>query len=168
MYMATCAGCKFRDGCDHREFMRRKLRGTGITSVKFTCKLRETIFKPGQPVIFKTFVSADDDMGNALAVEYPGYCIEQIGTKVIGFVKPGEHDIDDYTEFEPKNGGFVKMPIARVRPDDGRPVVAIERCEQCYSIPAVGAPCMRDPATQWLHSSYGPPCLADKQAAKVA
>jgi hypothetical protein len=160
MYMATCAGCKFRDDCDHRAFMRQKLRGAGITSVKFICKIRETIFKPGQPVIFRTFVSADDDLGNALSVEYRGYCIEQVGTKVIGFIQPGEHDINDYAAFEPKSGGFVKMPLMRVRTDDSRPAVVIERCRFCDGIPTLGTPCGKDPA-------YTPSgvCLADRLAA---
>ena len=157
MYMATCVGCKLRDDCEHRDFMRKFLRGTGITSVKFVCKMRETIFKPGQPVIFKTFVSDDDGDRHygSRAVEYPGYCIEQIGTKVFGFIKPGEPDIGGFEDFVPASNGFVKIPISRVRVDESRASITIHQCEWCGAFSSIGAPCWKN--------NYTPSgqCLAD-------
>lgn len=147
MHLNTCTGCKFKGDCDHAAHLRLALKGHGIRSVKFTCAKREPVFRPGDPAIFKTFISDPDEehRGGVEEVAYAGVVIEQKGGKVIGFIKPGAPDIYGETPFEAKGNGYVKMPLTRVRPDPSREPVEIKTCRWCASNYAIDGRCDRDP-----------------------
>ena len=149
MRLLTCNGCKFSGDCDHARHLRTSLKLFGIRSLKFACAKRENVFAPGQPVIFQTWTTEDDgdDDRRRVEVTYPGYVIEQMGGKVFGFIEPGTADAggEEYP-FEPKAGGYVKMPLSRVRADSKREPGDARRCGWCSSHPGVGAGCGYDPA----------------------
>lgn len=144
MHMNTCTGCKFKGDCDHAAHLRLALKGHGIRSVKFSCAKREPVFRPGDPAVFSTTVSAGfEDM--AYSVTYPGVVIEQKGGKVLGFIKPWVEDLTgEGLPFEPRGNGYVKMPLTRVRPDPSREPVEIKTCRWCASNYAIDGRCDRD------------------------
>lgn len=158
MRLLTCTGCKFSGDCEHARYLRGALKGHGLRSVKFACARRENLFQPGQAAILTTYISTGDDMDNYMPVSYPGVVIEQIGGKVLGFIRPGEIDSTRCYPFEPRGNGYVKMPLARVRADESRAAVDLKKCRWCASFFALDGRCDRDP-------SYTPrdDCLAAQQ-----
>lgn len=147
MKTMTCNGCTYDGACERQADKRAALRGFGITTVKFICKDRRDVFSPGQPVVFTTYITDDDGEYHSpvMEVSYRGHCIKQIGTKVIGFIKPGAEEVcGEEIPFEAKNGGFVKMPMRRVKPDDTRPYADLSYCDQCGAYAGLGQ-CFKDP-----------------------
>jgi hypothetical protein len=148
MRLMTCTGCKLAGNCGHAAFLRKALRGYGIRSMKFACALREEIFRPGQAALFTTFVSDEDDeyRRSVTEVTYPGYVLKQMGSKVLGYIKPGAGEVSgEEIPFEPKANGFVKMPLSRVKPDDQRDDADVTACRWCARHIGLGEACERDP-----------------------
>jgi len=144
MKTVTCNGCAFDGACGLQKDRRTALRGMGITAVKFICRDRVDVFHPGQAVIFTTFVSNEEE-GGVHEVRYAGYAIQQMGTKLFGYIKPGAEEVSgDDIPFEAKSGGFVKIPIKRVKADDSRPTVDLALCRQCGAYANFGQ-CFKDP-----------------------
>lgn len=162
MKTVTCNGCAFDSACDIQKDRRAALRGMGITAVKFICRSRADVFHPGQAVIFITFVS-DEEGGGAHEVRYAGYAIRQMGTKLFGYIKPGAEEVSgDDMPFEARSGGFVKIPINRVKADNRRPTVDLTLCRQCGAY-AIFGQCFKDP-------TFPPPpgsCEADNAKSKA-
>lgn len=154
-HFTTCTGCRLKGECAHAEGLKAKIKGLGIRSMKFGCKLREDIFAPGQPVIFDTFANDDSEEGWC-KVRYKGRVIKQMGGKVFGYIKPGSGDLTVEWPFKAKANGYVKMPLARVRADDTRDVADARCCDWCQSYPGLGAECLKDP-----EHTPAEKCLAD-------
>jgi hypothetical protein len=156
----TCNGCAYDGACDRQKEKRAALRGLGISSVKFICRDRASVFSPGQPVIFTTFVSNEwDGDHETIEVSYPGYCIEQRGTKVFGFITPGVNDASgEGIPFDPKNHGFVKISMRRVKPDETRNAVDLSACSWCGAYPSLGQ-CFKDP-----HHTPAGACAKERSA----
>lgn len=140
MHTPTCNGCATDGACDIQKEKRAALRGLGITSAKFVCRDRADVFLPGEPVIFTTYVADDyDERGGSVQVSYRGYCIKQTGTKIFGFIKPGEEDVGgEGIPFEPRSNGFVKMTMKRVRKDSSRSIADLSFCGQCGAYAGLG------------------------------
>lgn len=160
MKTVTCNGCAYDGACDLQKEKRAALRGMQITSVKFICRSRANVFHPGQPVIFTTFIADEDDghRGGVCEVCYAGYAIQQMGTKLFGYIKPGADDISgEGIPFEARMGGFVKIPIRRVKPDESREAIDLALCRQCGAYANFGQ-CFKD------HTFPPPPgsCAAEK------
>lgn len=145
MKTVTCNGCAFDGACGVQKDRRKALRGMGITAVKFICRDRADVFYPGQAVIFTTFISDDEYLGGVAQVSYAGYAIKQMGIKLFGYIKPGSEDLSgEGIPFEARSGGFVKMPIKRVKADNSRPAVYLSLCRQCGGYVNFGQ-CLKDP-----------------------
>jgi len=164
MKLLTCTGCAIDRACTVQTDMRDKLKGLGIRSLKFACKHRVDLFQPGQPVLFTTFTTSDcesdyDGLAGRLTVVYPGHVIKQMGGKVFGFIKPETPDTSEGYPFEAKAGGYVKIPLSRVKTDNSRPVANAAACDWCNRHIGLGAICEKDP-----HYTPSSQCLADKFA----
>ena len=135
MKLLTCTGCKFSGECARARNMKDVLRGLGIFSLKFRCPQREDVFSPGQAAIFTTYISDSNDTGESTArnVHYQGRVIQQYGGKVVGFIAPSTPDESGDYPFEARCSGYVKMPLARVKPDDTRPAISLSCCRFCGS-----------------------------------
>lgn len=148
MKLNTCTGCKFSPAeCDHALHLREHLKGTGIRSVKFACAKRVEVFSGGQAAIFTTYIAdADDEYSNyRITVSYPGYVIKQVGSKVLGFIKPMTPDTSGEYPFDARGNGYVKMPLSRVHADAERPSVSLHLCTWCASYFEIDGRCERDP-----------------------
>lgn len=148
MKLLTCTGCAKAGKCQRATDMRGKLKGLHITTLKFVCPDRAPIFLPGQAVIFTTFTCDEDDgyRGGVEQVWYRGHVIKQDGGKVFGFIPPGSLDLTNDVPFEAQYGGYVKMPLARVRRDSESADADVRECRYCAKHPGLGAACGRDPA----------------------
>ena len=149
-HFATCIGCKLKPECQKLTGLKKTLAGHGITSIKHTCKARVPEFDPGDPVYIDT-ISSCDSYGTK--GRFPGIIIRDLPGKpqVLAFIAPGTEEVDGGDEFEPKNGGFVKVPRSRVTSAEG-PRVHIEECQHCHSYPSLTGKCGSE------HSpAFGPP-----------
>ncbi len=145
MKLLSCTGCVSEGQCERAASMRERMKGMHIRTVKFGCPIREDRFKPGQPVIFKTNVPLYDDEGGASEAYFKGYVIRQIVGKVFGFIKPDSLSCDgkDFV-FEARANGYVKIPLARVKPDSAREAVSAAPCDWCGNHPQMGEACGKD------------------------
>ena len=156
-HFSTCTGCKLKPECQKLAGLKSKLAGLGVTSVKHICKARVPEFMPGDPVYIDTISSCDSDgtMGR-----FPGVIIRDLPGKpqVIAFIAPGTEEVDGGDEFEPKNGGFVKVPRSRVIHGDG-PRIDVAKCQHCGDYPALLGKCGS------LYGNQMPPhsCLLETQ-----
>lgn len=159
MKTLTCNGCAYDRACERQNEKRAALKGLGITTVKFICRDRADVFQPGAPVIFTTFVANEWDEGRGcIEVSYPGYCIQQYGLKVFGYITPGINDVGgEDIPFEPQKNGFVKMPLSRVKPDDTRVSADLSYCGWCGAYAGLGQ-CFKDP-----HYTPADACAAEKR-----
>ena len=137
-HFATCIGCKLKPECQKLTGLKKTLAGHGITSIKHTCKARVPEFDPGDPVYIDT-ISSCDSYGTK--GRFPGIIIRDLPGKpqVLAFIAPGTEEVDGGDEFEPKNGGFVKVPRSRVTSAEG-PRVSVEMCD-CGEIPSLTGKC---------------------------
>lgn len=120
MIYRTCIGCvKAAGPCDHRDFLRQKLSGMGITSIKFTCRQREEPYAPGDPVWVELIVS-DPDFDESYTADFPATIIRMAGSTAVARVDLDAKSRFGDFNFEAKNeNGFVKRPLKYFRPRDG-------------------------------------------------
>lgn len=120
MIYRTCIGCvKQKTNCDHRDYLRQKLAGMGITSVKFACHARKAPYEPGDPVFVELYVS-DPDEDQRYSAIFPATIIRVEGSKAVARVDLDAKSECGYYDFEPKNdNGFVKRPLKWFRPREG-------------------------------------------------
>lgn len=136
-HFPTCIGCRHKPDCEHLKSVKTRISGLFVTTLKHRCKFREPTFKAGDPVLIRTRVCSNESLeGEEPQVAiFPGHFIEQYGTKAITFIAPGtlskcEHDPWPFEPFS--NGrGFVKVPLARIEPDQSREPVRIQHCAGC-------------------------------------
>lgn len=112
MIYRTCFGCvKAKEPCDHREILRQKLSGLGLTSIKFVCRERKAPYEPGDPAWVELYVS-DPDEDQGYSASFPATIIRLDGTKAVARVDAGAKSDCGCYDFEPKNeNGFVKRPL---------------------------------------------------------
>jgi len=90
------------------------------------------------------------DEGHAAPLNwYRGRFIKFVGAKALAYVANGTEDIHDEDEPLETSTGFLKVPLSRLRPDEGE-TISVAECVQCGSIPTVGQRCQRDP--QWVRT----------------
>lgn len=129
MIYRTCIGCvKAKEPCAHRDFLRQKLAGMGITSVKFACALRKAPYEAGDAVWVELYVS-DPDEEQGYSALFPATVIRVDGPKVVARVDANAKSECGYYDFEPKNeNGFVKRPLKWFKPRDGERRVVCPTC----------------------------------------
>ena len=111
----TCTGCILQgQPCEARATLREKLKGLGITSVKWRCTHRTPKYQIGDPVWASTIADTTDA---DIRDDFPGLVIENAGNMHLILIEPGVRGQDD-AEFIPSgNGsGFCKIPLSRLRP----------------------------------------------------
>ncbi len=129
----TCRGCVLSGKpCETRQALATALKGLGITSVKWNCKMRETRIKIGDPVWIDTVASRTevDDNGYPYRGEFPGFAIEDLGSKLLVFIEPKSPDRNDEDLlFDPgESNGFCKIPLSRIT---AREADRQEICKSC-------------------------------------
>lgn len=129
MIYRTCVGCiKAKEQCNHRDYLRQKLAGLGLTSIKFACHERKEPFAPGDPVWVELYVS-DPDEDNQYTAPFPATIIRMVRSQAVARVDlDARSDCGEYP-FEAKNeNGFVKRPLKWFRPRDGERRIICPTC----------------------------------------
>lgn len=134
MMYRTCIGCvKASSPCEHRNFLREKLAGLSITSVKFKCGIRQPPFEPGDPVSVTLYVGERPEWGEEFyEATWHAVIIRVNGSKAVAYIEPEALDESGEYNFESKTGaGYVKRPIsAFTKRDAPRHVV----CPTCSGV----------------------------------
>lgn len=145
VYLATCIGCKHIGGCVRRDGIKASLRGTGVSSAKHRCPLRECLYDFGQPVLVTTYSGHDEEVeyGSVpIMGEFPGHFLRQAKSKAVCFIRNGARDAgDDDIEFVAKGSGFVKVPLSRVRANPVGEILSNEKCKICGYPAAITGRC---------------------------
>lgn len=140
MTYRTCNGCVHGTGfCQAREDVKARVKGIGVTSLKWKCKHRRPIYQPGDAVWVNLFVGYEERCENwggeeAVFASFPGTVIRMAGSKAVIFVEPGvASDCEEYS-FEPQNAGsgYVKITLTRTRRRDA---IREHVCDCCGNIP---------------------------------
>jgi hypothetical protein len=129
MIYRTCIGCtKAKEPCNHRDFLRQKLAGMGLTSIKFVCHERKAPYEPGDPVFVEVYVN-DSDYDQPYTAAFPATIIRCVGSQAVARVAiDAKSDCGAY-DFEPKNeNGFVKRPLKWFKPREGERRVVCPIC----------------------------------------
>lgn len=129
MIYRTCVGCiKAKEQCNHRDYLRQKLAGLGLTSIKFACHERKAPFEPGDPVWVELYVSYPEER-EQYTDSFPATIIRIVGSQAVARVAlDAKSENEDY-EFEAKNeNGFVKRPLKWFRPRDGDRRIVCPTC----------------------------------------
>lgn len=139
MTYRTCTGCTHGHGfCAEREKVREQVAGLGVSSIKWKCAWRRPAFRPGD-LVWATTVSewqTSGDDGEPVINDYAATAIQNFGSKLLVFIKPGSFELDledgDYA-FTPRNGGagFCKVTLTRIRRREG---VRENVCHYCRQI----------------------------------
>jgi hypothetical protein len=129
----TCRGCVLSGKpCETRDVLKTALKGLGITSVKWNCKVREARIKIGDPVWVETVAATDefDDEGMPYRGEFPAYAIDDHGSKFCVFIDEGAEDRhgEDLKFKAGNNRGFCMIPISRI---SARESDRQEICKSC-------------------------------------
>lgn len=140
----TCVGCKLADAdCPARRDLVEAIRPFGVTSIKWRCASRVPIYPIGAPCLALTFAgdsygewTAPDEYQEPPRYWYPGVIVHQaVPTKFIVFIAKGtgpvECDEPNKYPFEPRNRGFCKIPMSRLRPREGDRVAV---CSLCWEV----------------------------------
>lgn len=134
MKYRTCYGCKFEGlPCAERAKMQAKVKGLGITSLKWVCDWKRPQFVPGEAVTAQIVIEPGfvDDYGHVARQEtdtFPATVIQCVGvSKILVYIQPGEIGPNGYT-FEPNNNGFCKVPRTYVRHREGPPEHVCPKC----------------------------------------
>lgn len=131
MYYRTCLGCQFaKTECDHRSFLRDKLAGMGITSIKFACALRKPLFEPGDPIFVWLVNHSEGDGFETASEECSATVTGCAGTKVFAYVHPNE-DTDYILRNDTR---YVKVSAQHVRKRDGE---RLSVCKYCNAIEGI-------------------------------
>lgn len=154
MIYRSCYGCVHGAGsCQARDAIRDKIKGLGITSIKWKCEHRRPAFVAGEAILIDLFMGMSDQ-GDIWGREEPeygwfaGYAIEVRGSKILAFIVPGTRsDCDEY-EFQPKSNGYVKTGLARVRRRDAIREYVCEGCQRPARLAGHADYCRNLPADQ--------------------
>ncbi len=137
MFYATCINCAAdKANCARRAEIRAAIKGTGITSAKFSCTDRRSIFQPGQrvSVTWPAYESVEDYYDES----WPATVIVESGNRFVIQVDdvPGTYETPARDYIKNQNL-FAKASAARLRAID-EPARAI--CGFCGGAPGDG-PC---------------------------
>lgn len=151
-YYRTCLGCQL-DGihCDLRTQMARKIKGIGLTSIKWNCNEWKPKFKPGESVFIRTLSehNCHDYDGNPPFAEFPGWVVRHTrGRRYIAFILPNvlsNSERGESVKFVAKNRGFLKIHVRWMRSREGDAVLVCPRCLEPVGITNIhGFPCCDD------------------------
>lgn len=137
MTYQTCIGCVHGTGyCHEREATKAKVKGLGVTSLKWKCKFRRPVYEPGEAVWVSLFVGMyEGDWGIETPdyADFPGVVIRLKGSKAIIFVEPACMCRYGEYAFAPRNdgNGHVKVSLIHVK---RREAVREHVCKGCERI----------------------------------
>lgn len=133
----TCINCAAdKNGCARRAAVRTAIKGAGVTSVKFRCADRQSMFRPGQRVGITWTVGGD---GYELDETWPATVIAETGTRFLVHIDDVESDEGTPArDFINNERLFVKVSPSRLRPLD-EPDRTV--CKWCQRAPVPGQKC---------------------------
>jgi len=165
-FLHTCRTCALSSKpCAAREAIQASLRGLGVRSAKHRCASFLPAYSPGCPVQVqvRAYMSSSDRFDEERAAPlnwYRGRFIKFVGAKALAYVANGTADIHGEDEPLETSTGFLKVPLSRLRPDEGE-TISVTECVQCGSIPTLGQRCLRD--VEWVRS-----CRMQTEAGRAA
>lgn len=127
MNYGTCKGCLSEKlACPIRFELGAKIKGLGITSIKWKCKSYEPAFQVGQPVIVPV-LERDEVSLESEYHHFDAYVVRMNGRRVVAYVPEANREVDG-NKFEFKANGYLNLSVDDVMPRKGE----IEpRCEEC-------------------------------------
>lgn len=124
----TCLGCRLAsEYCAKRSLLSDQIAGLGLTSIKFRCRHRESLYKPGDLVWARLpYDWGDQYYPEGMASDdFPGVVIKEMtGSIRLVYVAQGALSPSGI-DFIPKGNGFCKVRVRWLKPRDG------EREEVC-------------------------------------
>lgn len=143
-HYATCTGCIAENGCYHLDTFRLKLRGLGVTSVKWRCKYRVDRFQRGSPVWVvtvadlknPTFDEDSREYGRGTGPErntFPAVFIRGKGSSALVFIHPGAQSQCEEATFS--GGPLCRIPLSRISARKGNTEQVCRHCDRPQSAP---------------------------------
>ena len=129
MNYGTCKGCTFeKTDCAERRKIGAKVRGLGITTMRWKCAWRRPAFSVGQPVVVP-ILERSEYPGEDYIHQFDGYVIGMKGRRVQAYIPKDNRFVETPGDFEFKSGGFVGLSMDHVEVRDG---VAEPVCNECH------------------------------------
>ncbi|TAI67632.1 hypothetical protein [Bradyrhizobium sp. Leo170] len=132
-FYRTCTGCVVQgQPCDARDGLRKKLKGLGVTSVKWKCADRIARFQVGDLVWVDTVADPNDygDDGEPYRDEFPGVIVDAAGAKPLVFIDPGVKGKSEEAAFvAAKSNGFCRIPLSRLKEREGEKEKICQSCQ---------------------------------------
>lgn len=158
----TCINCAAdKQTCERRNAVRAAIKGAHITSVKFRCTDRQSMFRTGQRVAVTWTVGGDNEY--ELDETWPGTVLRESGTRFLISIDDVPSDEGTPARSYIKNERlFVKVSPSRLRALD-EPDRRI--CTFCDRAPVDGDACQDRDRDIWsFNSSYPLGCLVKERA----
>ncbi|MBY0394555.1 MAG: hypothetical protein K2Q27_14970 [Novosphingobium sp.] len=157
----TCINCAAdKQACERRNAVRAAIKGAHITSVKFRCTDRQSMFHPGQRVGI-TWTAGNGDY--ELDETWPGTVIRESGTRFLIAIDDVPSDEGTPARSYIRNERlFVKVSPSRLQLLD-EPDRRI--CKFCERAPATGDACIDRDTDIWSFNSGFPLGCMLKEAA---
>ena len=158
-HYAPCLKCKFKTNCDHRNKIQSAIAGLSVTSIKFKCAGRETVFQPGDRVEVKITISPAEVDWPPESTSFNGTIIREAkGTRYIVRIDDGESIDGEHTSPDDLNGnGYAKLAASKITSIDERRLTV---CPICDGVKENGLEC------GWHeHGISHPGCIAPTKEA---
>lgn len=157
-HYATCVGCQAEKACFVRDDFKLRVKGLGLTSVKWRCKSRVDRFQRGAPVWVitqtdlnnPTFDEDSREYGRATGPErntFPGIFIKAMGSKGLVFIHPGAPSMYEHEVFV--GGPICKIPLSRMSARDAEPEEVCMHCDRPASAPHPEGYLCNMPKMEW-------------------
>ena len=134
MNYGTCKGCLFeKTDCAERRRIGVKIKGLGITTMKWKCEWRKPAFSIGQPVSVTLIERTGYPEGDYL-YDFDAFVIGMKGRRVQAYVPKNCQHIESPGDFEFKSGGFVGLSMDHVRSREGMYEPVCEECRKTHRL----------------------------------
>lgn len=134
MNYGTCKGCLFeKTDCAERRRIGAKVKGLGITTMKWKCKWRKPAFRVGQPVMVQ-ILERSEYPGEDFLHQFDGYVIGMKGRRVQAYIPKDNQFIEEPGDFEFKSGGFVGLSMDHVQPREGMSESICDGCRKTHRL----------------------------------
>lgn len=139
-HYSNCTNCAVdKSACRRRKELADALKGLSVYSLKFRCTDRQSMFSPGQRVVFDWVLwDSDGYDSDALPLIFKGTVLCERGTK---FVVQVDHGVDASGEGIEAKDVFKKNDqlLVKVRPAHMRPLDEPSKliCGTCYWVEGV-------------------------------
>lgn len=132
MIYGTCKGCLFGDGqCAERRKMTEKIKGLGITTMKWRCKWRRPAFTIGQAVSV-SLIDNENDEFEPYSEYFDAFVVGMKGRRVLAYIPEYARKGKDVVLRN--ENGFVGLSMDHVKPRDAASEPICKECQKAYRL----------------------------------